>query len=82
MRGWFVRTPVRSDLSLPPSFCSGEEARHFLGRNLPHGDDFTRWAKLTQIDRISWFWAGASTDSGEEGAAPAWDGRPACPGQR
>ncbi len=56
VRGWFVRTPVRKDLSLPPSFYSGEEARHFLGRNLPHGPEFERWAGLTQIGRISWFW--------------------------
>ncbi|MBY0227789.1 MAG: ABC transporter ATP-binding protein [Gemmataceae bacterium] len=30
---------------------------------------------------MRWSW-GASTDSGEEGAAPAWDRRPACPTAR
>lgn len=56
VRGWFVRTPVRNNLSLPPSYYSGEEARHFLGRNLPNGAEFERWARLTQIGRIAWFW--------------------------
>jgi hypothetical protein len=56
VRGWFVRTPVRDDLSLPPSYYAGEEARHFLGRNLPNGPEFTRWTNLTQIGRLAWFW--------------------------
>jgi len=56
VRGWFLRTPVRADASLPPSYFSGEEARHFLGRNIPHGDEFARWSNLTQIGRLAWFW--------------------------
>jgi hypothetical protein len=56
VRGWFLRVPVRKDLSLPPSYYSGEEARHFLGRNLPHGPEFERWAGLTQVGKLAWFW--------------------------
>lgn len=56
VRGWFLKTPVRRDTSLPPSYHTGEEARHFLGRNIPNGREFDRWAGLTQIGRIAWFW--------------------------
>ncbi len=56
VRGWFVRTPVRADTSLPPSHAGSEEARHFLGRNIPNGAEFDRWAGLTQIGRLAWFW--------------------------
>ena len=55
-RGWFVDTPTRHDASLPPSFRAGEKMRHFLGRNIPIGDEFERWKSLTQIGRIAWFW--------------------------
>lgn len=56
VRGWFVKTPVRQDPHLPPSYPGGEEARHFLGRNIPHGAEFERWSRLTQIGRLAWFW--------------------------
>ncbi|MGF1579771.1 MAG: hypothetical protein ACFCD0_10445 [Gemmataceae bacterium] len=56
VRGWFLRTPVRSDTTLPPSHAGSEEARHFLGRNIPNGPEFERWAGLTQIGRLAWFW--------------------------
>lgn len=56
VRGWFLRTPARADVNLPPSYQSGEEARHFLGRNLPRGAEFERWARLSQIGRLAWFW--------------------------
>jgi len=56
VRGWFLRTPVRHDTKLPPTFYGGEKARHFLGRNIPYGDEFDRWANLTQIGRLAWFW--------------------------
>jgi hypothetical protein len=56
VRGWFLRTPARKEPNLPPSYQSGEEARHFLGRNIPHGAEFERWCGLTQIGRLAWFW--------------------------
>jgi hypothetical protein len=56
VRGWFLRTPARADPSLPPSYQGGEEARHFLGRNLPNGSEFERWTRLSQIGRLAWFW--------------------------
>lgn len=56
VRGWFLKVPARSDATLPPSYQSGEEARHFLGRNIPQGDEFHRWARLTQIGKLAWFW--------------------------
>ncbi|HWG46231.1 MAG TPA: hypothetical protein VN688_25950 [Gemmataceae bacterium] len=56
VRGWFVKPCARKDSSLPPSYREGEEPRHFLGRNIPHGIEFERWTQLTQIGRLSWFW--------------------------
>ena len=56
VRGWYMQPTVRSDSSLPPSYREGEEPRHFFGRNIPHGAEFERWSKLTQIGRIAWFW--------------------------
>jgi hypothetical protein len=56
VRGWFVKPPARRDPRLPPSYREGEEPRHFLGRNIPHGAEFERWTRLTQIGRLSWFW--------------------------
>ncbi len=60
VRGWFANTPARDRVDLPPTFRGGslgdEKARHFLGRNIPTGAEFHRWASLTQIGRIAWFW--------------------------
>jgi len=56
VRGWFLNPPARKDPRLPPSYREGEEPRHFLGRNIPHGAEFERWARLTQIGRLAWFW--------------------------
>jgi hypothetical protein len=56
VRGWFVKPCARRDPRLPPSYREGEEPRHFLGRNIPHGAEFERWTNLTQIGRLSWFW--------------------------
>jgi hypothetical protein len=56
VRGWFTNPCARKDPSLPPSYREGEEPRHFLGRNIPHGAEFERWTRLTQIGRIAWFW--------------------------
>ncbi len=56
VRGWFVKPCARKDPRLPPSYREGEEPRHFLGRNIPHGAEFERWAQLTQIGRLAWFW--------------------------
>jgi hypothetical protein len=56
VRRWFVKPCARQDPTLPPSYREGEEPRHFLGRNIPHGAEFERWTRLTQIGRISWFW--------------------------
>ena len=33
---------ARRDAHLPPSYREGEEPRHFLGRNIPHGAEFER----------------------------------------
>jgi hypothetical protein len=56
VRGWFLKPCARRDPTLPPSYREGEEPRHFLGRNIPHGPEFERWTRLTQIGRLSWFW--------------------------
>jgi hypothetical protein len=56
VRGWFTKPCARKDPALPPSYREGEEPRHFLGRNIPHGVEFERWSRLTQIGRLSWFW--------------------------
>jgi hypothetical protein len=56
VRGWFLKPPARKDPGRPPSYREGEEPRHFLGRNIPHGAEFERWSRLTQIGRLSWFW--------------------------
>jgi hypothetical protein len=56
VRGWFLKPCARQDPNLPPSYREGEEPRHFLGRNIPHGVEFERWTRLTQIGRLAWFW--------------------------
>jgi hypothetical protein len=56
VRGWFLKPAARRDPTLPPSYREGEEPRHFLGRNIPHGAEFTRWVGLSQIGKIAWFW--------------------------
>ena len=56
VRGWFLKSCARQNPNLPPSYREGEEPRHFLGRNIPHGVEFERWTRLTQIGRLSWFW--------------------------
>lgn len=56
VRGWFVKPCARENPNLPPSYREGEEPRHFLGRNIPHGVEFERWSRLTQIGRLAWFW--------------------------
>ncbi|MBY0523757.1 MAG: sulfotransferase [Gemmataceae bacterium] len=56
VRGWFLKPCARRDPSLPPSYREGEEPRHFLGRNIPHGAEFERWTRLTQIGKLAWFW--------------------------
>ena len=57
VRRWFLSPIARSSPDLPPSYREGEEPRHFFGRNLPRGSEFTRWSMLTQIGKLSWFWA-------------------------
>jgi hypothetical protein len=56
VRGWFVKPCARQNPNLAPSYREGEEPRHFLGRNIPHGAEFERWTRLTQIGRLAWFW--------------------------
>jgi hypothetical protein len=56
VRGWFVKPCARKDPHLPPSYREGEEPRHFLGRNIPHGAEFERWTRLTPVGRLAWFW--------------------------
>src|SRR5262245_40280370 len=56
VRGWFMKPCARQDPGRVPSYREGEEPRHFLGRNIPHGAEFERWSRLTPIGRISWFW--------------------------
>lgn len=56
VRGWFLKPCARKNPNLPPSYREGEEPRHFLGRNIPHGTEFERWIRLTQIGRLAWFW--------------------------
>jgi hypothetical protein len=56
VRGWFLKPCARNDPNLPPSYREGEEPRHFLGRNIPHGAEFEHWTRLTQIGRLAWFW--------------------------
>jgi hypothetical protein len=56
VRGWFLKPCARRDPTLPPSYREGEEPRHFFGRNIPHGSEFERWTRLTQIGRLAWFW--------------------------
>lgn len=56
VRGWFLKPIARKDPSLPPSYREGEEPRHFFGRNIPHGEEFERWSRLTQIGKLAWFW--------------------------
>ncbi len=56
VRGWFLKPCARMDANLAPSYREGEEPRHFLGRNIPHGAEFERWTRLTQIGRLAWFW--------------------------
>jgi hypothetical protein len=56
VRGWFLKPCARKDATLAPSYREGEEPRHFLGRNIPHGAEFERWTRLTQIGRLAWFW--------------------------
>lgn len=57
VRGWFLKPVARADAALPPSYREGEEPRHFFGRNLPHGDAFARWERLSQIGKLAWFWS-------------------------
>lgn len=56
VRGWFLKPIARANPSLPPSYREGEEPRHFFGRNIPHGAEFERWTRLTQIGKLGWFW--------------------------
>ena len=56
VRGWFLKLPARRDPSRPPSYREGEEPRHFFGRIIPHGAEFARWAGLSQIGKLAWFW--------------------------
>lgn len=56
VRGWFLKPCARQNPALPPSYREGEEPRHFLGRNIPHGAEFERWTRLSQIGKLAWFW--------------------------
>jgi hypothetical protein len=56
VRGWFLKPIARANPNLPPSYREGEEPRHFFGRNIPHGAEFERWSRLTQIGKLGWFW--------------------------
>jgi hypothetical protein len=56
VRGWFLKPIALKNPGLPPSYREGEEPRHFLGRNIPHGAEFERWVRLTQIGKLAWFW--------------------------
>lgn len=56
VRGWFLKSCARRNPNLPPSYREGEEPRHFLGRIVPHGAEFERWVKLSQIGKLAWFW--------------------------
>jgi hypothetical protein len=56
VRGWFLKPIARQDPNRIPSYREGEEPRHFFGRNIPHGAEFERWSRLTQIGKLAWFW--------------------------
>jgi hypothetical protein len=56
VRGWFLKPIARRDPGRAPSYREGEEPRHFLGRNIPHGAEFERWTRLTQVGKLAWFW--------------------------
>jgi hypothetical protein len=56
VRGWFLKPTARKDPRRPPSYREGEEPWQILGRNIPHGAEFTRWTRLTQIGKLAWFW--------------------------
>ena len=56
VRGWFLKPCARKNSNLAPSYREGEEPRHFLGRNIPHGVEFEHWLRLTQIGKLAWFW--------------------------
>jgi len=62
IRNWYTTPYIRSDANLPPTFQDCESMRHFLGRNVPHGDEFQRWQNLTQIGKIAWFWKARNLD--------------------
>ena len=56
VRRWFLDTIPWKNTTAIPSITEGQEPRHFLGRNLPRGEAFHRWNKLTQVGKLAWFW--------------------------
>ena len=56
VKGWYRETPVKTDLNRALGFQPGMRTNHFFGRIVPHGEEFVRWQKLTQVGRIAWMW--------------------------
>ncbi len=56
-KGWYENEPILEDSSRPPTMQSVAMPHHFLGRTMPHGDEFERWRKLTRVGKIAWYWS-------------------------
>lgn len=57
VKGWYENPLVRSDLRLSLGFQYDLKGpHHFFGRFVPHGREFARWQRLTQIGKIAWMW--------------------------
>lgn len=56
-KGWYAHAPNLGDPDKAPTMQDVAMPHHFLGRTMPRGAEFERWANLTRVGKLAWFWA-------------------------
>lgn len=56
MKGWYEQAPTRRSSGFAAGMPPDVSPHHALGRVMPLGEEFGRWASLTRIGKIAWYW--------------------------
>lgn len=55
-KGWYLEPPIIGDPDLAAGYQPTPQFHHFLGRLMPRGAALGRWAGLTRVGKLAWYW--------------------------